>query len=135
MYSWINRSNFLLLVLSISAMTYFAGAGARGEREEGMDRDRGGGENREGSQQHSSQRAYNPQQGDYKGGYSDYGHSYSEQDRGAAAYGVGRATGENQGENYDNQGNTQYIPYQPQQQQSQPQAQPYPYTEQPYQPQ
>ncbi len=118
------RTKFLILIMAFSAMTYFAGAYsssliAREERFEGGGGREGGG-------------AYHPGQQGAEHGYSDQGHSYSEQDRAMGAYGAGAMRGENN-ENNENGNNVQYVPYQQQQQYAPPPAQPYPYTEQPYQ--
>lgn len=123
----INKSNFLILLMVFSAMTYFSTSFgseyrliARGDERMGGE---GGGDRREGGGQQN--RGYEDRGGSQ--GYSNYGHSYSQQGRGAAAYGAGAAAGSSN----QNQGNTQYVPVDTYQPNSQP-VENYPYTQNPY---
>lgn len=112
MYSWIRKSNLLVLFMAFAALTYFTTAYsteyrllAREEERQGEGRE--GGEERGGGEYGGGQNrgAYHPGQ---QGGYSNYGRSYSQQDRSGAAFGAGAVMGSEGNQN--NQGNVQYVP-------------------------
>lgn len=131
MYSFINKSNFLILLMVFSAMTYLTTAFgteyrliARGEERReggGGERREGGGEQNRGGEQY---RGYEDRGGSHS--YSNYGHSYSQEGKEGAAFGAGAAAGSSQ-----NQGSTQYVPVDTYQPNSQP-VENYPYQQNPY---
>lgn len=113
MYPLFNKSNFLIVLMVFSAMTYLSlSYGSeyqlivRGERFEGRE-GRGGGERFEGRE--GGFRGGEGFRGDERMGgsynYRNYGRSYTPEARAGAWFGAGAAAGA-----YNNQGN-EYYPY------------------------